>query len=263
MSLLNETSTTSIILDDHSPYSFTNRDLQFVLFCLLFGCALLFYLAGSPYFIGWLTKIIVKRFILNKYFIGEDYTFDIGTVSMAWLSGTIFAHKIEIRTQQFVILIVELRLSFFWWTNHIRSNNSFKDLQDENKPYRVQLKLVGLECILYANKSRFDELRNIVEQQRTKQHYSPDEREIDNNINIIMRDDNKQSPSIHTLKHSSPYSKSGGGGGKKKKDKSNTKSNSSKMDDDDDDNKTFITHSSHYTHSSQRSHQPYTYNIYF
>ncbi len=70
---------------------------------------------------------------------------------MTWLSGTIFAHKIEIRTQQFVILIVELRLSFFWWTNHIRSNNSFKDLQDENKPYRVQLKLVGLECILYAN----------------------------------------------------------------------------------------------------------------
>ena len=36
----------------------------------------------------------------NHNNVSGGYTFDIGTVSIAWLSGTIFAHKIEIRTQQ-------------------------------------------------------------------------------------------------------------------------------------------------------------------
>merc|ERR1712228_413930 len=141
---------------ESESWPLSDNDWLFVLFCLLFGIALLFYLAGSPYFIGWIFKIILKKFILSKLMLASDgdYQFDIETVSIAWLSGTIFAHKIEIRSQQFVVLIVESRLSFFWWTNHIRSNHSFKELMNDQKPYRIQLKLVGLECILYANKSR-------------------------------------------------------------------------------------------------------------
>ena len=251
---------------EQSPWSFTQMDTEFVIFCFIFGLALLFYLAYSPYFIGWLTKLILKRFILSSLLLnnGENdnhynskyqggYTFDIGTVSIAWLSGTIFAHKIEIRTQQFVVLIVEMRLSFFWWTNHIRSNDSFKDLMDDSKPYRVQLKLVGLECILYANKSRFDELRNIVENQRLQEakrkesEYNMNINNNNNNSNNINLSDNEQdvniiideninnkhkSPSIYTLK-SSPYSTQKS---IKKSNQKNTESKNEMDDDDDEDN---------------------------
>ena len=34
---------------EQSPWEFTQMDTEFVSFCLLFGLALLFYLAGSPY----------------------------------------------------------------------------------------------------------------------------------------------------------------------------------------------------------------------
>ncbi len=39
-------------------------------------------MAGSQYFIGWLTKLTIKRFILSSYL---DYTFDITLESV---SGT-------------------------------------------------------------------------------------------------------------------------------------------------------------------------------
>lgn len=170
-----ENGTTTVLADEilptTAPVTWDRNDSEFVLFSFLLCVWLLFYLAGSPHILGLIAKLILKRFILSKLSILEHCTFDIGTVSIAWLSGTIFAHKIEIRTQQFVILIVESRLSFFWWNlpNNIRSNDSFKELVDENKPHRLQLKLVGLECILYANKARFEALRKIVESQQFDQ----------------------------------------------------------------------------------------------
>ena len=204
-----ENGTTNVLADgvsaasQETAWELNRLDLEFVLFCFLLCAWLLFYLAGSPHILGLLAKLILKRFILSKLSILEDCTFEVGTVSIAWLSGTIFAHKIEIRTQQFVILIVESRLSFFWWNlpNNIRSNNSFKELVDEQKPHRLQLKLVGLECILYANKARFEALRKIVESQQFDQSKQTlDASAVNEEEIIIEAEPDVKSPSVGILK---------------------------------------------------------------
>ena len=171
---------------------------QFVLYCVIAGLAALFYFAGSAYFLGGIIKRLLRRKIAVAMGIDkdQDFSFDIGRISIAYLSATIFIHNLELKTREFLLLCVEIRWSVFLWKNNVKKCDNYSELLNEDNPYRSQIKFVGLELILYANKTRFDELRNIVKNQQNNNNINNSK----SSNNVFRRNINKNSKSKSDLK---------------------------------------------------------------
>ena len=81
---------------------------------VIFGFFLFFYIAYSSIVMGKFVELLIRGL-----FRSNDSKITLGSVSCAWLSGTIFVHRLEFRRKDFCLVISEAKVRFAWWTKNV------------------------------------------------------------------------------------------------------------------------------------------------